>query len=103
MWLRSVEDGNRAAPVLHVAVHVAGLGIEQLIGLAADLVGGAVVDAQRARAAADVYADLGPGEGLLDDALAEIPGSARRKIMGNKGEPWGGYQIHWRSGRARSF
>jgi hypothetical protein len=46
---------------LHVAVYVAGFGIEQLIGLAADLVGGAVVDAQRARTAADVYAVLGSG------------------------------------------
>jgi hypothetical protein len=62
--------------------------------LAADLVGGAVVDAQGARAAADVHADLGPGEWLLEDALAQIPRSARRNIMGNKGEPWGGYQIH---------
>jgi hypothetical protein len=32
----------------------------------------------------------------LDDALAEIPRSASRNVMGNKGEPLGGYQIHWR-------
>jgi hypothetical protein len=73
------------------------------VPLVADLVGGAVVDAQGARAAADVHADLGPGEGLLEDVLAEIPRSARRNVMGNKGDPWGGYQIHWRLGRARSF
>ena len=35
--------------------------------------GGAVVDAQGARAAADVHAVLGPGEGLLEDPLTEVP------------------------------
>jgi hypothetical protein len=48
--------------------------------LPADLVGGAVVDAQGARTAADVNAVLGPGEGLLEDALAEIPRKKRASI-----------------------
>ena len=47
---------------------------EQAVGLRADLVRGAVVDAQGARAAADVDAERLPGERLLEDALAEVAG-----------------------------
>ena len=36
--------------------------------------GGAVVDAQGARAAANVHAQRFPGEGLLEDPLAEVAG-----------------------------
>jgi hypothetical protein len=42
-------------------------------------------------------------KGCWKDALAEIPRLASWNVMGNKGEPWGGYQIHWGCERARSF
>ena len=61
-------------PVLGVAVHIGHLRAEQAVGLRADLVRGAVVDAQGARAAADVDAERLPGERLLEDALAEVAG-----------------------------
>ena len=75
---RAVEHGNRVAPVLAVAVHVGHLRAEQAVRLHADLVGGAVVDAQGARAAADVHAEGLPGERLLEDALPEVAGEEER-------------------------
>ena len=71
---RAVEDRNRIAPVLAVAIHVGHDRAEQTVRLRADLVGGAIVDAQGARAPADVDAEGLPGEGLLEDALAEVAG-----------------------------
>ena len=50
------------------------VGTEQAVRLRADLVGGAIVDAQGARAAADVHAERLPRERLLEDALAEVAG-----------------------------
>ena len=54
------------------AVHIAGFGIEQLVGLLADLLGGAVVDAQGAGAAADVDAAAAEHHGFAVDALVGI-------------------------------
>ena len=65
-------------PVLAVAVHVGHLRAEQAVGLLADLVRRAVVDAQGARAAADVHAERLPRERLLEDALAEVAGEEQR-------------------------
>ena len=64
--------------VLLVAVDVRHYGPQQPVGLAADLVGGPVVDAQRARATADVDAERLPRERLLEDALPEVAGEEQR-------------------------
>ena len=69
---RAVEHGDRIAPVLAVAVHVRHLGPEQSISLHADLVRGAVVDAQRVGPAPNIDAKRPPRERLLKDPLAEI-------------------------------
>ena len=79
---RAVEHRDRVAPVLAVAVDVGDLGAEQAVGLLPDLVRGAVVDAQRARAAADVDAERLPGERLLEDALAEVAGEEQARSAG---------------------
>ncbi len=75
---RAVEHGDGVAAVLAVAVHIGHLRPEQPVRLHADLVGGAVVDAQGAGAAADVHAEGLPGERLLEDALAEVAGEEQR-------------------------
>jgi len=77
----SVSSHSRRS-VLHIAIHVAGPGIEQLIGLAADLVRGAVVDAKRVRAASEVNAVLGPGEGLLDGCVGPEPPRTKKRASG---------------------
>ena len=48
LWLRPVEHRHRSAAVLHVAIEIAALEIKKLIGVLADLVGGAVVDLEGA-------------------------------------------------------
>src|SRR3989344_6238525 len=53
---RTVEHGNRIAPVLAVTIHVGHNRAEQTVRLRADLVGGAVIDAQVARTPPDVHA-----------------------------------------------
>ena len=63
-----------AAADVRVAVDVAHLGRQEQVGLAANLVRGAVVDAQGARPAAHVDAEREPGERRLEDALAEVAG-----------------------------
>jgi hypothetical protein len=45
--------------------------------MCADLVRCAVIDAQRERAVADIEAERLPGEWLLKDALAKIPGEEK--------------------------
>ena len=75
---RTVENGNRIAAVLAVAIHVGHDGAEQAIRLRADLVRGAIVDAQSARAAANIDAERLPRERLLEDALAEVAGKEQR-------------------------
>ena len=75
---RAVEHGNGIAAVLAVAVHIRHDRPEQPVGLHADLVGGAVVDAQGARAAANIHAERLPRERLLEDALAEVAGEEER-------------------------
>lgn len=50
----AVEDGNRIAAVLAVAIQVVHARVEQLVRLRADLVGGGVIDAQAARTPPDV-------------------------------------------------
>src|SRR5690606_35852833 len=62
------------APGLDVAVNVRDFGAQQAVGARPDLVRRAVVDAQRARASSYVNAEGQPGEGLLEDALAEVAG-----------------------------
>ena len=54
---------SKGSAFLPVAARDVGFGIELPIGLAADLVGGALVDSERARAVANVLAVVGPGEG----------------------------------------
>ena len=72
--LPTVERRHGALADLGVAVNVAHLGRQQSVGLAADLVGRAVVDSQRAGTAPDIDAERAPGERCLEDALAEVAG-----------------------------
>src|SRR6266481_1096214 len=67
-----VEYGNRVVPVLAIAIHVGYDRGEEAVRLGADLVGGAVVDPQGARATSDVHADGFPRERLLEDTLTQI-------------------------------
>ena len=69
---RAVEHGDRIAPVLAVAIHVGHDRAEQTIRLRTDLMGSAVIDAQGAGASPDIHAEGLPGEGLLEDALAQV-------------------------------
>ena len=71
---RAVENGDGIAALLAVAIHIRHFRPEQPIRLHADLVGGAIVDAQRAGSAANIHAKGFPGERLLEDALAEVAG-----------------------------
>ena len=57
-----------------VAVHVSNFRSEEPVRLHVDLMGSAVIHAQRARSAANVHAQGFPGEGLLEDSLAEVSG-----------------------------
>jgi hypothetical protein len=50
-----IRARHRLAPVLGVAIHIGQNWAEQPVCLRANLVGGSVVDAQRARAPSDVY------------------------------------------------
>ena len=72
--LGAVVGGDCAAADIRVAVDVAHLGRQVQVGLAADLVRGAVVDTQGARSSAHVDAERQPREGRLEDALAEVAG-----------------------------
>src|SRR5262245_8603229 len=69
---RSVENGNRVISVLAVAIHIRHDRTEQPVRLSADLVGGSVINAQRARASSDVHAEGFPRERLLEDTLAQV-------------------------------
>lgn len=71
---RAVEDRDGVAAVFAVFVDVDNGRAEQPVCLDANLVGGAVVDAERAGSAADVDAEGIPGEGLLEDPLAKVAG-----------------------------
>ena len=73
-WGRAVEDRDGVAAGFGDAIHICHFGAEQFIGLHADLVRGAVVDAQCFRAATHIHAQRLPGEGLLEDALTQVPG-----------------------------
>ena len=61
-------------PVFPVAIHIRHHRAEQAIGLRADLVGRAVIDAQGAGSSPDVHAESFPGEGLLENALPKVTG-----------------------------
>src|SRR5262249_17755972 len=69
---RSVEDRNRIAPVITVAIHVGDNRAEQPVRLSANLMGSTIVDTQGARPTSDINAERLPREWLLEDALAEI-------------------------------
>ena len=71
---RPVEHGDRAAPALARCRRRRPPRRQQPVGLRSDLVRGAVVDAQRRRAPADVDAERLPRERLLEDPLAEVAG-----------------------------
>src|SRR6516162_4059128 len=70
----AVEDGHGTAAVLGIAVDIRDRGWQQPVGLRADLVRGAVVDAERVRSAADVNAEREPRERLLKDPLTQVAG-----------------------------
>ncbi len=57
-----------------IAIDIGDFRPQQSVRLHPDLVGGAVIDMQRARAAADIDAERLPGKGLLEDALAQVAG-----------------------------
>src|SRR6516225_8658565 len=73
-WGWAVEDGHGTAAVLGIAVDIRDRGWQQPVGLRANLVRRAVVDAERMRSAADINAEREPRERLLKDALSEIAG-----------------------------
>ena len=75
---RAVENGNRIAPILAVAIHVGHDRAQKAVRLRADLMGSAIIDAQGARASADIDAQSLPRERLLEDALPEIAGEKER-------------------------
>ncbi len=56
------------------SVHIGEHSGQQPVGVGADLVGGAIVDAQRLRLPPDVDAQRLPRERLLENALAKITG-----------------------------
>jgi hypothetical protein len=83
---RAVEDGNYAAPLLSVPVHVGELGAEEAVGLHADLVGRPVVDPQGPGAPPDIDAQRLPGKGLLEDPLAQVAGEEQAvRLSGPEG------------------
>lgn len=83
---RAVEDGNDAAPLFRVPVHVGQLGTEEAVGLHADLVGRPVVDPQGPGAPPDIDAQRLPGEGLLEDSLAQVAGEEQAvRLSGPEG------------------
>ena len=67
-----IEHGNRAAAVINIAVHIHDFRPEQTVCLHSNLVGGAIVNAQRLRSAADVNTQRLPGERGLENALPQI-------------------------------
>ena len=64
-WLGAIEYGDGAGSPVGVAVHIRGLGRQQPVRLPPDLMGGAVVDPQGVRAAADIDPQGSPGERRL--------------------------------------
>ena len=70
-----------------VAIHVGHYGAEQAVRLRADLVGGAVIDAQGSRTPTDVHSEGLPREGLLEDALPEVAG--KKQSVGSIGTQGG--------------
>ena len=85
---RAVEDGDGAFALFGIAVDVGDFGSEKEVGLAADLVGGAVVDLKSGGAATHINAQGLPGEWLLEDALAKIAGEEEgvAAVGGESGE-----------------
>ena len=77
-WLGAIEYGDGAGSPVGVAVHVRGLGWQQPVGLPPDLMGGAVVDPQGVRAAADVDPQGSPGERRRASGRPE-PRAARKR------------------------
>ena len=73
-WSGSVEDRDGPAAGLGDAIDIGDFGTQQFVGLHADLVGGAVIDAQGFGAATHIHAQRLPGEGLLEDALTQVSG-----------------------------
>jgi methylphosphotriester-DNA--protein-cysteine methyltransferase len=75
---RPIEHRNHVAPILAVAIRIGHEWTEKAVRLSANLVGGAVIDAQSARASPDIYArgpDLARARELLtrtDLSLSEV-------------------------------
>src|SRR5690606_23851382 len=70
----SVEDGDGAAPALHLAVRIRYLVDEQPVSVGPNLMGRAIVYPQRLGAPANVNPQCQPGEWMLKDALARVAG-----------------------------
>jgi hypothetical protein len=83
---RAAEDAARALAGLGAVVHVVDLWIDEAIGGAADLLGGAVVDPEDSGAAANLEAEGAEGEAAAVDPLACVAAEEELAgIMGGEG------------------